>query len=93
MCKNSENLIEAKYEYLYNHNHSLEKKSEGKEMNFSKVFKGGMVAAMAMSLVACSSNSTAKSTSASAEAFKLGGSGPLSGDAAVYGTQLRMVQN
>ena len=51
-------------------------------MKFSKVFKGGMVAAMAMSLVACSSNSTtsAKSTSASAEAFKIGGSGPLSGD-------------
>ena len=89
MCKNSENLIEAKYEYLYNHNHSLEKKSEGKEMKFSKVFKGGMVAAMAMSLVACSSNSTAKSTSASAEAFKLGGSGPLSGDAAVYGNAVK----
>ncbi len=30
MCKNSENHIEAKYECLYNHNHSLEKKSEGK---------------------------------------------------------------
>lgn len=91
MCKNSENLIEAKYECLYNHNHSLEKKSEGKEMKFSKVFKGGMVAAMAMSLVACSSNSTtsAKSTSASAEAFKIGGSGPLSGDAAVYGNAVK----
>lgn len=91
MCKNSENHIEAKYECLHNHNHSLEKKSEGKEMKFSKVFKGGMVAAMAMSLVACSSNSTtsAKSTSASAEAFKIGGSGPLSGDAAVYGNAVK----
>ena len=91
MCKNSENHIEAKYECLYNHNHSLEKKSEGKEMKLSKVFKGGMVAAMAMSLVACSSNSTtsAKSTSASAEAFKIGGSGPLSGDAAVYGNAVK----
>ena len=60
-------------------------------MKFSKVFKGGMVAAMAMSLVACSSNSTtsAKSTSASAEAFKIGGSGPLSGDAAVYGNAVK----
>lgn len=54
-------------------------------MKFSKVFKGGMVAAMAMSLVACSSNST----SASAEAFKIGGSGPLSGDAAVYGNAVK----
>jgi len=60
-------------------------------MKFSKVFKGGMVAAMAMSLVACSSNSTtsAKSTSSSAEAFKIGGSGPLSGDAAVYGNAVK----
>lgn len=60
-------------------------------MKFSKVLKGGMVAAMAMSLVACSSNSTtsAKSTSASAEAFKIGGSGPLSGDAAVYGNAVK----
>ena len=60
-------------------------------MKLSKVFKGGMVAAMAMSLVACSSNSTtsAKSTSASAEAFKIGGSGPLSGDAAVYGNAVK----
>ncbi len=57
-------------------------------MNFSKVFKGGMVAAMAMSLVACSSSSTAGSTattSSSDGAFKLGGSGPITGDAAVYG--------
>ncbi len=30
MCKNSENHIEAKYECLYNHNHSLEKKAREK---------------------------------------------------------------
>lgn len=57
-------------------------------MNFSKVLKGGMVAAMAMSLVACSSSSTAGSTSTTSSsdgAFKLGGSGPITGDAAVYG--------
>lgn len=61
-------------------------------MNFRKVLKGGMVAAMAMSLVACSSNSSANGngsaaggSSTSTDAFKLGGSGPISGDAAVYG--------
>ncbi len=64
------------------------KKSEGKEMNFNKVLKGGMVVAMAMSMVACSSSSTAGSTAAGSStdgAFKLGGSGPITGDAAVYG--------
>jgi branched-chain amino acid transport system substrate-binding protein len=58
-------------------------------MNFNKVLKGGMVVAMAMSMVACSSSSTADSTAAGSstdgEAFKLGGSGPITGDAAVYG--------
>jgi branched-chain amino acid transport system substrate-binding protein len=48
-----------------------------------------MVVAMAMSMVACSSSSTADSTAAGSstdgEAFKLGGSGPITGDAAVYG--------
>lgn len=57
-------------------------------MKFSKVMKGGMAAFMAMSLVACSSTpaTTGSTTSGSeAGAFKLGGSGPISGDAAVYG--------
>ena len=59
-------------------------------MNFNKVVKGGMAAVMAMSLVACSSSSStsdADSTASttSGEAFKLGGSGPTTGDAAVYG--------
>ena len=33
MCKNSENHIEAKYECLYNHNHSLEKGYISKMVN------------------------------------------------------------
>ena len=36
MCKNSENHIEAKYECLYNHIHSLEKK-RGKRNNVIKL--------------------------------------------------------
>lgn len=55
-------------------------------MKFSKVIKGGMTAVMAMSLVACSSTPSGSTAGATEEgAFKLGGSGPLSGDAAVYG--------
>lgn len=54
-------------------------------MKFSKVIKGGMTAVMAMSLVACSSTPSGSTASTADGAFKLGGSGPLSGDAAVYG--------
>lgn len=57
-------------------------------MKFNKVVKGGLAAVMAMSLAACSSKSgdDAKGTaSTTGEAFKLGGSGPTTGDAAVYG--------
>ena len=50
-------------------------------MNFNKIVKGGVAAFMAMSLVACSSDSS----SSSSDTFKLGGSGPTTGDAAVYG--------
>lgn len=69
-------------------------------MNFSKVMKGGMAAMMAMSLAACSSSSTTteettgSTTESSASestgaAFKLGMSGPLTGDAAVYGQAVK----
>lgn len=57
-------------------------------MKLEKVLKGGLAAVMAMSLAACSSKSgdDAKGTaSTTGEAFKLGGSGPTTGDAAVYG--------
>lgn len=60
-------------------------------MNYNRIMKGGMAALMAMSLVACSS-STATSTGSPATtggttgtAIKIGASGPLTGDAAVYG--------
>ena len=57
-------------------------------MKLEKVLKGGLAAVMAMSLAACSSKSgdDAKGTaSTTGEAFKLGGSGPTTGDAAVNG--------
>lgn len=57
-------------------------------MKLEKVLKGGLAAVMTMSLAACSSKSgdDAKGTaSTTGEAFKLGGSGPTTGDAAVYG--------
>lgn len=61
-------------------------------MNFNKFVKGGMAALMATSLVACSSSSTtttSTSGSASGEAFKVGLSGPLTGDASVYGLAVK----
>ena len=57
-------------------------------MKFNKVVKGGLAAVMAMSLAACSSksgNDAEGTASTTGEAFKLGGSGPTTGDAAVYG--------
>ncbi|NCB32645.1 MAG: amino acid ABC transporter substrate-binding protein [Erysipelotrichia bacterium] len=67
-------------------------------MEFTKVIKGGLAVGMAITMTACSgstaststapaaasSASTAAGTSAAGK-FKLGGSGPISGDAAVYG--------
>jgi branched-chain amino acid transport system substrate-binding protein len=50
--------------------------------------KGGLAALMAMSMTACSS-STASTGSTGTAKFKLGGSGPISGDAAVYGTAVK----
>lgn len=48
---------------------------------------------MAASLVACSSSTTTSTSTASTEssgsAFKLGGSGPLTGDASVYGNAVK----
>jgi branched-chain amino acid transport system substrate-binding protein len=60
-------------------------------MKFRKVFTTGMAAMMAVSLTACGSSSSSSSSStsdssSSGDAFILGGSGPLTGDAAVYGT-------
>lgn len=56
-------------------------------MNYNKFMKGGVAAVMAMSLVACSSGDTSDSgnTGAAGTAFKIGASGPLTGDNAVYG--------
>ena len=62
-------------------------------MNYKSFVKGGMAALMAMSLVACSSTSgtsTTSSDSSTGAKIKIGASGPLTGDAAVYG---KAVQN
>lgn len=58
-------------------------------MKMSKFVKGGLAVVMAASLAACGNSSTGSaSASGSADGGKkyvLGGSGPLTGDAAVYG--------
>ncbi|MGM9940842.1 MAG: ABC transporter substrate-binding protein [Bulleidia sp.] len=57
-------------------------------MKVNSVMKSGLAALMAVSLAACGgSSSSAGSTSAggSDAAFKLGGTGPTTGDAAIYG--------
>ncbi len=68
-------------------------------MEFTKVVKGGLAVGMAITMAACSSSTASTSTASTAAAaastaaagtadvvkFKLGGSGPISGDAAVYG--------
>ncbi len=59
-------------------------------MKFSKFAKGGLAAVMAMGMMACSNggaSGTASTTPAEgdAAAIKLGFSGPLTGDASVYG--------
>lgn len=72
-------------------------------MNFKKLLKGGMVVAMATSMVACGSSSSGSSstdnssstadasstTSSTTGAIKLGFSGPLTGGAAVYGNAVK----
>ncbi|MDO5108890.1 MAG: ABC transporter substrate-binding protein [Erysipelotrichaceae bacterium] len=58
-------------------------------MNYSNLFKTGLAAVMALSLAACSSGSGDNGGSSAgtdtAAAIKLGASGPITGDAAVYG--------
>jgi len=59
-------------------------------MNYKSFMKGGMAALMAMSLAACSSSTgttttTSSSSAAAGGTIKIGSSGPLTGDAAVYG--------
>ncbi len=62
----------------------------GKEMDYRKLMKGGLAAVMAAALVACSgsgsgSNGGSDGGSETAGAIKLGASGPITGNAAVYG--------
>jgi branched-chain amino acid transport system substrate-binding protein len=58
-------------------------------MNTKTFMKGGMAALMALSLVACSSSTASSTASTSGSStggtIKIGVSGPLTGDAAVYG--------
>ncbi|MEE8807855.1 MAG: ABC transporter substrate-binding protein [Lactimicrobium sp.] len=60
-------------------------------MKMSKFVKGGLAVVMAASLAACGSSSTGSASasgsadSGSGKKYVLGGSGPLTGDAAVYG--------
>lgn len=57
-------------------------------MKFNSVMKSGLAALMSLSLVACGGSSAFTSTGGSATgtaAFKLGGTGPTTGDAAIYG--------
>ena len=57
-------------------------------MKFNSVMKRGLAALMSLSLVACGGSSASTSTGGSATgtaAFKLGGTGPTTGDAAIYG--------
>ncbi len=58
-------------------------------MNYRSLLKGGIAAALAFAMAACSSSEPAGTDSQSggdsAQLFKLGGSGPTTGGAAVYG--------
>lgn len=55
-------------------------------MNFTKFFKVGLTAAMVVGLAACSSGGGSSSgDSASGDVIKIGFSGPLTGDASIYG--------
>ena len=63
-------------------------------MKYYKFMKGGIAAVMAMSLVACGSGDTSETadsgnSGATGAAFKIGVSGPLTGDNAVYGTAVK----
>lgn len=57
-------------------------------MKFNSVMKSGLAALMSLSLVACGGSSASTSTGGSktgTTAFKVGGTGPTTGDAAIYG--------
>lgn len=57
-------------------------------MKFNSAMKSGLAALMSLSLVACGGSSASTSTGGSATgtaAFKVGGTGPTTGDAAIYG--------
>ena len=59
-------------------------------MKYSNLLKTGLAAVMALSLAACGSsgsgdNGGSSSGTDTAAAIKLGASGPITGDAAVYG--------
>ncbi|MBR3350200.1 MAG: ABC transporter substrate-binding protein [Solobacterium sp.] len=58
-------------------------------MDYKKLVKGGLAALMALSMTACgnsgSSEGSGSSTEGGAGAIKLGASGPITGNAAVYG--------
>ena len=57
-------------------------------MKFNSVMKSGLAALMSLSLVTCGGSSASTSTGGSATgtaAFKVGGTGPTTGDAAIYG--------
>ena len=57
-------------------------------MKFNSVMKSGLAAVMSLSLVACGGSSASTSTggsTAGTSAFKVGGTGPTTGDAAIYG--------
>ena len=57
-------------------------------MKFNSVMKSGLAALMSLSLVACGGSSASTSAGGSATgtaAFKVGGTGPTTGDAAIYG--------
>lgn len=67
-------------------------------MKLKSVFKGGLAVAMAVTMVACSnggtstnssSNSAGTASSGAANAIKIGGSGPTTGGAAVYGQAVK----
>lgn len=58
-------------------------------MNFKKLVKGGVTVAVAAMLVACGNNASSSTGSAGAGAIKIGGSGPTTGGAAVYGQAVK----
>ncbi|MBR3348850.1 MAG: ABC transporter substrate-binding protein, partial [Solobacterium sp.] len=53
-------------------------------MDYKKLVKGSLAALMAAALTACGGSSSSEG-SGTAAALKLGASGPITGDAAVYG--------